>query len=397
MNYFQNFQEVKPDPILGLAAKFKKDPNPDKINLTIGVYKSEESQISLFKSVHEAESLLCKEKLNKGYPPIDGNPEFKKELLKLVAPGSDPKYFYVAHTVGSTSALRLSGELMKQMGIENIFFSDYTWPNHPHVFQAAGLKTSTFPYFNLENHSLNIDGICKAIENIPEKSAVLFQMSCHNPTGIDPSSEEWKKIIQIIKNKGILPVIDCAYQGFGQGIEEDVLPFKLLREQVDQAIVCYSCAKNFGLYGERVGALIAFDKSTQSLEYLGQNARVTIRGNYSTPPIHGARIVTTILQSKELYQTWKDELNQMRTRVKELRQQFLKSLQSQDLPYDFNYLIKDQGLFSMLNLSKEVVAKLREEFGIYILENGRVNIASLSSKNIEIVTGAIKKAVSSHA
>ena len=393
MNYFQSFQEVKPDPILGLAAKYKKDPNPNKINLTIGVYKSEEAQIALFRSVHEAEKLIWDEKLNKGYPPIDGTAEFKEELIKLVAPEQDAKHFYIAHTVGATSALRLSGELMKQMGIENIFFSDLTWPNHPHVFKNAGLKTFTFPYYNASSHELEIEAIYKALNDIPEKSAVLFQMSCHNPTGMDPNKEQWTQIIQIIKDKNIFPIIDCAYQGFGQGLQEDVLAFKLLMEQVDQAIVCYSCAKNFGLYGERVGALIAFDKSKKSLENLGQNARVTIRGNYSTPPIHGARIVKTILQSQELSQVWSEELTKMRLRVKELRQDFLKSLEQKNIPIDFKHIIKDQGLFSLLALPKDAILKLREEFGVYILDNGRINIAGLCQKNMEAVTSSIQKVI----
>ena len=396
MDYFQSFQEVKPDPILGLAAQYKKDPNPEKINLTIGAYKSEESQVSLFRSVHEAEKLLWQEKLNKAYPPIDGIAEFKEELLKLVAPHQDPKHFYVAHTVGSTSALRLAGELMHQMGIKNISFSDLTWPNHPHIFQSSGIKTFTFPYHNKETHKLEIDKIYQALENLPEKSAVLFQMSCHNPTGRDPNPEEWAKIIPIIKSKDLFPIFDCAYQGFGQGLKEDVLPFHLLMEQVDQAIVCYSCAKNFGLYGERVGALIAFDKNHKNLDYLGQNARLVIRGNYSTPPIHGARIVKTILKSQELSQMWDEELTEMRLRIKELRQDFLKSLEDKKLPIDFSHVIEDQGLFSLLSLPKEVIVHLRNNSAIYLLENGRINIAGLSKKNMEAVTTSIQKALSNH-
>lgn len=384
------------DAILGLSAKFLKDPHPHKINLSIGVYKNEESQIALFKSVDLAEQILLQEKQNKGYPPIDGEVSFKEEIVKLVLPEVSPNNLYVAHTVGSTSALRLAGELLYIMGIKQIYFSDLTWPNHPQIYQACKIKPITFPYYDKKNFRLDINSIYKTLNEIPPESAILLQLSCHNPTGRDPSTDEWKKIIQIIKERNIFPVIDCAYQGFGQGLQEDIAPLKLLMEQVDQFFLCYSCAKNFGLYGERVGAFIAFDKRGRNLEYLGQNARYAIRANYSTPPIHGGRIVKTILQSTELKQIWMDELKEIRRRIQDLRRQFLASLESKNLPYNFKFIIQDQGLFSLLNFPTDCIKQLREEFGIYILDNGRTNIAGLSKSNMEYITTSIQKVLSKH-
>lgn len=390
MNYFQSLQEVKADPILGIAAKHRQDPRENKVNLSIGVYKTEESQVAILKCVHEAEKILWEEKNNKGYPPVDGEAGFREEIIKLLSP-DDSEYFYTAHTVGATSALRLSGEIMKIMGIENLYYSDLTWPNHPHLYKEAGLNPVPFKYYDSHTHQLQIDEIYHTLETIPPKSAVLFQMTCHNPTGRDPSEKEWRRIIQIIKDKNLFPVLDCAYQGFGEGIEEDILPLNLLKEAVDQLIVCYSCAKNFGLYGERVGAFIAYDKSKKNLDRIAQNIKKIARSDYSTPPIHGARIVKTILQSTELKQLWVHELNEMRGRVKSLRQLFLKSLQAKNLPCNYEFILQDKGLFSLLEFSLEQIIYLRDEFAIYLLENGRINIAGLCKKNIDFVADAFKK------
>ncbi len=396
MSYLHAFQEVPPDPILGLAATYKKDPNPNKINLAIGEYRTEEGSISLLKCVYEAEKLLLQEKQNKGYPPIDGEASFKEELLRLVAPFQPAKSFYVAHTVGSTSALRLAGDLLKQMGFQKILMSEPTWPNHPHLFRSSHLEIGTFSYYDSDKNELRMDKICSSLEAASPHTAVLLQLCCHNPTGRDPNLEQWAKIITIIKKKKLFPVIDCAYQGFGQGFNEDILPLQLILEELDEAFLCYSCAKNLGLYGERVGAFIAFDKSQKNIENLGANARVTIRGNYSTPPIHGARIVKTILQSSELRQIWMDELTEMRHRIKELRQLFLKNIEKRNLPQNFKYLIEDQGLFSLLNIAKEDVLKLRAGSGVYLLDNGRINIAGLSQKNMEYVCSSIQQVLIAH-
>lgn len=390
MNYFQTLQEVKPDPILGIAAKHRQDPREEKVNLSIGVYKSEESEIAVLKSVHEAEKILWEQKNNKGYPPVDGEASFRQEIIKLLSQG-DLEYFYSAHTVGATSALRLSGEIMNVMGIKNVYYSDLTWPNHPQLFKEAGLTPIPFEYYDQHSHKLKIDKIYHTLENASPKSAILFQMTCHNPTGRDPSEKEWKNIVQIIKDKKLFPVLDCAYQGFGEGMEEDLLPFNLLKEAVDQMIVCYSCAKNFGLYGERVGAFIAYDKSKITLDRIAQNIKKIARCDYSTPPIHGARIVKTILQSPDLRQLWLRELKEMRERVKNLRQLFLKALQARNLPQNYEFILEDKGLFSLLAFSLEQIIHLRDEFAIYLLENGRINIAGLCKKNIDYVADAFKK------
>ncbi len=396
-NYYQTFQPVTPDPILGLVSEFKKDNRKDKLNLTIGVYKSEASEIVVFNSVHQAEKILWEQKNNKGYPPIDGEAPFKEELLKIITLNPDPQHFYLAHTVGATSALRLAGELMKKMGIENVLFSDLTWPNHPHVFAAAGLKPIPFKYYNEQQHTLEIENIYSTLENAPAKSAVLFQVSCHNPTGRDPNFEQWQRITEVIKRKELFLVLDCAYQGFGDGLEEDMAPYQLFLQELDQVFLCYSCAKNFGLYGERVGAFIAYDKQKRSLENLGQNARKLIRSNYSTPPIHGARIVKTILQSSDLKQMWMNELKEMRFRLRHLRQLFSKSLHDHKVFQNSSYLIEDKGLFSLLELSTKQVVQLRKTFGIYLVENGRVNIAALNQQNIEHITLTLKKVLAQNA
>lgn len=391
MHYFQAFQPVTPDPILGLVPIYQKDPNPNKINLTIGVYQTDQSEITLFKSVYEAEKILLGQKLNKGYAPMDGDPAVRTEILKLTAPNNSADHFYVAHTAGSTSAIRLGGDLLKIMGIENIYIGEPTWPNHQHVFRCSGLKTFSMPYYNYQTHQIEFDQICQALEKIPPKSAALFQMACHNPTGCDPSIQQWKKIIDIVKSKNIFPIIDFAYHGFGQGLDEDILPFQLFIDNVDEVFLCYSFAKNFGLYGERAGGFIAFDRSKKNISLVGDHSKKVIRSFYSSPPIQGGRIIKTVLQSAELKKMWQQELDEMRMRLKSLRELFVKALEKEDFPVNFQFLLRDQGLFSLMGLNENQVLKLRNQSGVYLLDNSRINIAALRPSNMEYVAQSLRK------
>lgn len=391
MDYLERLEEKPRDPILGLSAIYLADKNPNKLNLGVGAYKTEEGQVALFQSVHEAERFLLDEKRNKGYAPIDGDKGFRDEVLSLIFGEFDSNTHYCAHTTGCTAALRVSGEVLREMGLTTIYLPDLTWPNHSLLYKSAGLKTELYTYYDTEKNELKLPEIFETLKNAPKNSAVLFQVSCHNPVGRDPTKEEWGQIMDLIKEKELFLILDSAYQGFGSGLQEDIFPVLLANKKLEQFFLCYSFAKNFGLYGERTGAFIAVDHTQKSLVKLTSNAKHYIRGCYSCPPIHGARIVKTILETNELREIWENELNEMRLRLKTLRSLFVQALKEADIKRNYSYIEEDMGLFSLMGLSKEQVVKLRENQGIYIVENGRLNIAALTTKNMAYVAQGIKQ------
>ncbi len=398
VNPYDPLKEQPTDPILGLSVLFQQDPREDKINLGIGAYKSENGKVALFQSVHEAERMIWEEKRSKGYAPIDGNRIYQEEVLKLIyGKKLNLKTHLCAQTVGCTAALRISGELLREMGFKRIYLPEQTWQNHFLLYKTAGLQTEKYPYYDTEQSQIKLKELLATLEEAPEKSAVLFQVSCHNPVGRDPSFDQWQQIIDIVRKKKLFPVLDCAYQGFGQGLEEDIYPVFLFQEQIPQYFFCYSFSKNLGLYGERIGALIAFDQSENQLEKVRGNIKHYIRSFYSSPGIHGARIVKTILQSEDLNSLWQQELYEMQVRLKALRKEFILSLKKCGIEKNYDYLQQDQGLFSLMGLNENQVLALREKHGIYIIENGRLNIAGLSTQNMDTVSQAIYDILKAHA
>lgn len=391
MDYYSHLEEKPRDPILGLSVLFAEDKRNQKVNLGVGAYKTEDGKVALFKSVHEAEKILWDEKRSKSYPPIDGDKTFRANVLQLILGEKDPEGFYSAQTVGCTGALRTSAEIFIAMGIKTIYLPDFTWQNHYLLYSLAGLKTEKYPYFDVEAGEINVQRIVEVLRSAPENSAVLFQVSCHNPVGRDPTQDEWHQIVNVIQEKNLFPILDSAYQGFGDGIVEDMFAVELFRQKFDQFFLCYSFAKNFGLYGERLGAFIAFDRHQKSLELLSGNVKHFIRGMYSVPAIHGARIFNTIMQSDELKNLWIDEINSMRDRLKEIRKKFVHILEQAGLERNYNYILQDKGLFSLMGLSENQVVKLRDDYGIYMVKNGRINIAALSDANMGYVAESIHK------
>lgn len=398
MNPYDTLKEQPADPILGLSVLFQQDSRPNKINLGIGAYKTEDGKVALFQSVHEAERFLWEEKRSKSYAPIDGDYVFQEEVLKLIyGPKLNKKRHLCAQTVGCTAALRVSGELLREMGYERIYIPEQTWQNHFLLYSLAGLKTERYPYYDTEHNQIKMKEMLKVLETAPKNSAVIFQVSCHNPVGRDPNFDQWQQIVEVVKKNNLFPVLDSAYQGFGGGLEEDIYPLFLFEENVDAYFLCYSFSKNFGLYGERVGALLAYDSSEKLIERIRGNIKHFIRSFYSSPSIHGARIVKAILQSEDLKHLWQQELYEMQQRLKVLRKDFVSSLKKTSITKNYEYIEKDQGLFSLMGLSEHQVLALREKHGIYIVKNGRMNIAGLSSKNMDTVSNAIDDILKAHA
>lgn len=375
--FLSDLPTLPSDPILKLPIAFRNDPRPHKINLGVGAYRDADGLPWVLPSVKEAEKRLLSQKLNKEYLPIEGDPLFIEHFETLLFPQLPPKHVSV-QTVGGTGALRIGAELlMKALKNPTIFLSNPTWPNHQQIFQTVGFQVEFYPY--AANQNLLIEEMLDAIEKMPAGSIILLQPSCHNPTGIDPTKEEWKKICQSIRQRHLLPFFDIAYQGFGKSFIEDIYPISLFISEDLECLISYSFAKNMGLYGERLGTLTV---CAQGEGLLSQIRRI-IRTLYSSPPLHGALIAKTILSDPLLKAQWEQEVEVMRTRIQEMRQTFA---QATHMPF----LCNQKGMFSYTGLSKEQVERLVKEYAIHMPDDGRINFAGLIPSQIETVAQAIE-------
>lgn len=393
MPFFSSIPQLPDDPILGLPIAFAADSRSKKINLGIGAYKTAEGHPLVLACVRKAEHLLLQKHLNKEYLPIEGDADFLRLSLQLLF-GADSPFlqtgrFFSAQTVGGASALRIGGEFLAKLVSKSIFISQPTWSNHKQIFERAGLKVGSYPYFDHQTHLLDFQGMCEAIRNMPFGSAILLHGCCHNPTGIDPTLNQWKELSDLIKKQQLIPFFDVAYQGFGEGIDEDAQAVRYFANEGHEMLVAYSYSKNFGLYGERIGFLTIVDSSIEQTSKIGSQIKSLIRSNYSNPPLNGARIVSTILKSHELKMDWKIELNNMRERVNEMRKSLVAALMVKGPHHNLSYLYDQKGLFSYLGLTSEQVQYLRKEKGIYTPNNGRINVAGLNTQNISYVAEAL--------
>lgn len=388
--FFESLTLQPEDPILGLNALFTSDPNPLKVNLGIGAYKTADNKPLVLTAVAKAESLLLHKHINKEYLPIIGEGEYIQQALSLLFGSIALNQGIVgAQTLGGTGALRLGGEFLAANATPLIYIAEQTWPNHALVFEKAGLKTQNYPYYDLNTHCLRFEELCSAIKQMPKGSAILLQACCHNPTGADPSFEQWKELSLLIKKQQILPFFDIAYQGFGKNLDEDAKPIRYFANEGHEMLVAYSFSKNFGLYGERVGLLAIAAQNEQTAKKAISQVKVLIRGNYSNPPGHGARIISTILNTEELANEWKKELQNMQGRIIEMRQALIASLMVKANHIDFTFMHKQSGMFSLCGLDMQQVEKLRREKGIYMPLNGRINIAGINTQNLEYVADSL--------
>lgn len=397
MSCFDQIKLLPEDPIMHLPILFAADKNPNKVNLGIGSYKNESSQPVVFSSVQKAEKLLAEKKLNKEYPPIEGNAQFNQSSLKLIFGDTLPQLsenLFAEQTVGGTSALRVAGEFLARNCSKEIFIPDPTWANHKLIFPYANMQINNYPYYDSKSHGIDFSAMLKAIGQMEKNSVILLHGSCHNPTGVDPTQEQWRELSNQIKKHRIIPLFDLAYQGFGEGLEEDAFAVRLFAKEGHEMFVASSNAKNFGLYGERVGMLTAISHHSDAMKKIRSHLKQTARSCYSVPPIHGARIVETILASTELTNEWKQELDDIRRRIKNTRDSLVSGLKRLNSNRDFSFLTKQLGLFSYTGLTAGQVDFLRHRHGIYLAENGRINIAGLNPNNIEYVVHAVIEALS---
>jgi aspartate/tyrosine/aromatic aminotransferase len=393
MPFFNDIPLLPEDPILGLPIAFSADSRPNKINLGVGSYKTAEGLPLVLTSVRKAESQLLQKHLNKEYLPIEGDKDFIHYSLLLLLGADSPLFqtghFFAAQTVGGASALRIAGEFLAKLISKTIFLSQPSWSNHKPIFERAGLNVGSYPYFDPNTCLLDYQGMCEAIKNMPPGSVILLHGCCHNPTGIDPTFEQWKELSTLIKKQQLIPLFDIAYQGFGQDLDQDAQAIRYFVREGHEMFIAYSYSKNFGLYGERVGFLTIICSKSESVSKIGSQIKSLIRGNYSNPPLHGARIVSTILKSHELTLEWKMELSNMRERIKEMRKALVAALHVKGQDHNFAYMHQQNGLFSFSGLSPEQVQYLRNEKAIYMPSNGRLNIAGLNTQNLSYVAEAL--------
>lgn len=391
---FEKIIAAPADPILGLADSFRSDPRENKINLGIGVYKDETGKTPVLTIVKKAEKYLLENETTKNYLPISGIPEFGNVTQALLFGEQHPiiseKRARTAQAPGGTGALRIAADFIaQQTTAKRVWISNPTWPNHNNIFQTAGLEICNYDYYDAENHGLDFEGMLASLAKTQAGDVVLFHGCCHNPSGIDPTEEQWRQLAELSAEKGWLPVFDFAYQGFARGLEEDAQGLRLFAEKNPELIVASSYSKNFGLYNERVGACTIVTKDSDTAEKAFSQAKAIIRANYSNPPAHGASVVTTILSNPELKEEWVEELTTMRERIQRMRQLLVTTLQEKGAKQDFSFIIDQNGMFSFSGLNKEQVERLRAEYGIYIVGSGRINVAGLTLENMVPLCEAI--------
>lgn len=392
---FSQLTQLPADPILGLSVKFKADVNPNKIDLGAGIYKDESGHTPVLSCVKTAERFLVENENSKAYLSSAGSVLFNEKMTSLML--GDHKVIRenrirTISTPGGTGALRNAGEFIKTCTPgATIWVSNPTWANHQGVFTAAGLNVKTYPYYDYENNGLDFEGMLAALKQVSKNDAVLLHACCHNPSGMDLNKEQWQQIADVAKQVGFIPVVDMAYQGFGQDLDTDAFGLRLMADTVEQMIICSSCSKNFGLYRERIGACSIIGKDSISADIISSVLLSVVRVNYSMPPAHGAAIVETILSSAELTTQWHGELTEMRDRINGMRQLLVDQLTANGVTRDFSFITKQNGMFSFLGIDKEQVQRLQDEFSIYIVGSSRISLAGISSDNVNYLTQSIAK------
>jgi aromatic-amino-acid transaminase len=392
---FSAIEMAPRDPILGITEAFNADTNPAKINLGVGVYYDDNGKVPLLKCVEKAEAILIEQHAPRTYLPIEGLAAYDKAVQELVF-GADSaviqeKRAVTVQALGGTGALKIGADFLKRFSPESeVYISNPSWENHRALFESAGFKVNNYAYYDETTHGVNFPAMLAALKAMPRGAIVVLHACCHNPTGADLSQAQWDQVIDAVVAGGLVPFLDMAYQGFGAGIAEDGAVVRRFAATGVPLLVSNSFSKSFSLYGERVGALSVVAASAEEAARLLSQLKRVVRTNYSNPPVHGGKVVATALATPELRQLWEDELAGMRVRIKEMRDTFVRKLKEKAPGHDFEFVREQVGMFSYSGLTKEQVAKLREQ-SIYAVDTGRICVAALNSKNIDTVVDAIAK------
>jgi aromatic-amino-acid transaminase len=391
------FKHIPPfagDPILSLNEDFQKDPRPNKINLSIGIYFDDAGRIPVMSSVKRAEALVVAKGGPKPYLPIEGAANFRSAVQQLLFGAGHEAItsnrVATIQSVGSSGGLKVGADFIaRYFPGSQVWVSDPTWDNHRSMFEGAGLTVNTYPYFDAATGGLNFDAMQAALRSLPAKSVVLLHACCHNPTGVDLTHAQWETLIPVLRERELIPYLDLAYQGFGDGIEADAFAVRALASAGVSFFIANSFSKSMSVYGERCGALsVVCPDAAQAVNVLGQ-MKFTVRRNYSSPPIHGGQLVATVLSDPELRREWETELGAMRERILAMRKKLYAVLKAKVPGRDFEYFLTQRGMFSYTGLSAAQVDTLREEHALYMVRSGRICVAGLNSSNVEATAVAI--------
>jgi aspartate/tyrosine/aromatic aminotransferase len=393
MGYFQHIEKLPSDPILELMWEFKKDIRKEKIDLSVGIYYDEHLRADILPSIKQAEKTFLEEEKVKTYLPIDGESRFIEATKELVF-GRDlcqtlAGHIYVAQAVGGTGALRVGAEFLARSLKAKIYLPTPTWENHTKVFTASGLVCDSYPYYDYVKNEIDFQKILDFFFLLEEGSIVLLHACCHNPTGSDFTQKQWQQLAELFMRKKHIAFFDMAYQGFGQGLDDDAYAVRLFANLGHQMFIAFSYSKICGLYAERVGALCFIGETTKEVEAVASQIKVLIRSNYSNPPKHGALIVATLFNHPHLKEKWKQELIYMQKRIVSMKETLAHHLMKASLHKDFSYLLSKKGMFCFSSLTPSQVIELREVYGIYMTKTGRINLTGLSDDNIDKVVKAI--------
>ena len=391
---FRSVELAPRDPILGLTEAFNADPRPAKVNLGVGVYYNDQGRIPLLECVRAAEREQLQASTARGYLPIEGPAAYAAQVQRLLL-GADSEAIasgrcVTAEALGGTGGLRIGAELIKRLRPDaSVLISEPSWENHRALFEAAGFKVQGYPYYDAVTHGLDFPRMLTALRQAEPGTVVVLHACCHNPTGVDPDAAQWRQIVDCVRERNLVPFLDIAYQGFGDGLESDAAVVRLVASAQIEALVSNSFSKSFSLYGERIGALTMLTGSRDAAERVLSQIKRVIRASYSSPPTHGAALVTAVLASPELRAQWESELAGMRDRIRQMRDRLVEGLARRGVSTDFSFVRRQRGMFSYSGLSSAQVDRLREQYGVYAVSTGRICVAALNSGNLDAVCDAI--------
>ena len=393
---FNSLIAMPADPILGLLTQYREDTHPQKVDLGVGVYKDPTGVTPILSCVKKAEKFRLDTETTKVYIGPTGSPQFNTLMTELAFGANHSAILAnrirTVSTPGGTGALRVAGDFIKRCNPNAVLWvSDPTWANHIGLFEAAGITVKTYPYYDYDSKSLKFDEMLAALSQVSPDDVVLFHACCHNPSGMDLTTEQWDKVVALTKEQGFTPLIDMAYQGFGDGVDIDAYGVRKMAAAVDNMILCSSCSKNFGLYRERIGSCSVIARDAHTANVAQSVLLYVVRCLYSMPPAHGAAIVETILGSAELTQEWLDELKVMRDRINGNRAILVDKLKANGVDRDFSFIARQKGMFSFLGVNPEQVARLQKEFSIYMVGSSRISIAGISEDNVDYLAQSIAK------
>lgn len=391
---FAQIEQAPPDPIIGLTEAFNADPNPQKVNLGVGVYQNAAGKVPVLNVVREAAARWQTQEATKTYMGIDGFPAYNQAVQRLLF-GADSPVIAAGRAVtvqglGGTGSLKIGADFIRRfLPDAQLWISRPSWENHRMLFTAAGFTVNEYPYYDPATHGLDFNGMLNELKTLPAHSVVVLHACCHNPTGVDLSNEQWQLVIDACQQQELVPFLDFAYQGFGESLAADAFAVRAFAEAGIPCLIASSFSKSFAVYRERVGALTILTASAEEAKRVLSQVKRVIRTNYSSPPSHGAQLVNLVLNDAELSAQWENELAEMRERIQQMRGKFVRMLREKGVEQDFSFIAQQRGMFSYSGLSPEAVQRLRAEYGLYIVGSGRICLAAMNDNNLEYICSAI--------